>query len=75
MDSVDIVHGLSGHCPWTLTVDNFHGLSGHCPWKLSSQFLGFSQTFYIGQYRAMHSEGVLMFSLGICPSKLIDIIS
>ena len=26
-------------------------------------------------YWAMHSEGVLMFSLGICPSKLIDIIS
>ena len=24
-------------------------------------------------YRAMHSEGVLMFSLGMCPSKLIDI--
>ena len=26
MDSVDIVHGLSGHCPWT----NVHGL---CPWS------------------------------------------
>ena len=35
MDSVDIVHGLNGHCPWTewmLSVDIVHGLSGHCPW-------------------------------------------
>ena len=38
MDSVDSVHGLSGHCPWTQwilsmdSVDNVHGLSGHCPW-------------------------------------------
>ena len=36
MVSVDIVHGLSGHCPWTEwtmsmdSVDIFHGLSGHC---------------------------------------------
>ena len=38
MDLVDIVHGLSGHCPWTEwtlsmdSVDNVHGLSGYCPW-------------------------------------------
>ena len=37
-DWVDIVHGFSGHCPWsqwTLSmdwVDSVHGLSGHCPW-------------------------------------------
>ena len=44
MDSMDIVHGLSGHCPWTEWilsmdwVDKVHGLSGHCPltqWTLS----------------------------------------
>ena len=40
MDSVDIVHGLSGHCPWTQwtlsmdSVDIVHGLSGHGPWTL-----------------------------------------
>ena len=35
MDSVDIVHGLSGHCPWTewtLSMDTVHGLGVHCPW-------------------------------------------
>ena len=36
MDSVDNVHGLSGHCPWTLIpilqLDNVQGLStdGNC---------------------------------------------
>ena len=38
MVSVDIIRGLSGHCPWTEwtmsmdSVDIIHGLSGHCPW-------------------------------------------
>ena len=35
---MNIVHGLSGHCPWTEwimpmdSVDIVHGLSGQCPW-------------------------------------------
>ena len=38
MDSVGIIHGLSGHCPWTEwnmsmdSVDIVYGLSGHCTW-------------------------------------------
>ena len=60
-------------------VNNFHGLSGHCPWKLSSQFLGFLPNIL---YRAMYSEGVLMFKVQCMSfhnasrymsSKLIDI--
>ena len=35
---MDIVHGFSGHCPWTEWtlsmdwMDNVHGMRGHCPW-------------------------------------------
>ena len=56
-ESMGNVHGLSGHCPWTQwtwsmdSVNIFHGLSGQFPWTqwtLSSQFLGFSPTLYIG---------------------------
>ena len=36
MDSVDIVHWLSGQLPWT-------------QWTLSIQFLSFFSTLYIGQ--------------------------
>ena len=49
MDSVDIVHGLSGHCPWTQwtismdSVDIFKLVSGLFPQAL---------------FRAMHSEGI-----------------
>ena len=39
MDSVDIIHGLRGHCQWTewtLFMDSVDivppGLSGQCPW-------------------------------------------
>ena len=61
-ESMDIVHGLSGHCPWTqwaLSMDsvvNFHGLSGHCP-------VGFWLFLTHTLYRAITSEGMLMFSL------------
>ena len=74
-ESMDIAHGLSGHCPWTQwtlsmdSVDNFHGLSGHCPWTLSSQFLGFSPHTL---FRAMHSEGMLMFNLQCMPFLFYD---
>ena len=43
---MDIVHGFSGHCPWsqrTLSmdwVDNVHGLSGHCPWTVWTLSMG-----------------------------------
>ena len=79
MDSVDIVHGLSGHCPWTqwtLSMDFDSGQFPWTQWTLSMEIVqSVSGLFPNISYRAMHSEGVLMFSLGICPSKLINIIS
>ena len=51
----------SGQFPWT-------------QWTLSMEIVqSVSGLFSNILYRAMHSEGVLMFSLGMCPSKLIDI--
>ena len=84
MNSLDIVHGLSGHCPWTQWTLSMDFDSGQFPWTqfpwtqwtLSMEIVqSVSGLFPNILYRAMHSEGVLMFSLGICPSKLIDIIS
>ena len=44
MDSVDIFHGLSGHCPWTLSplvpilqLDNVHGKGPLSPWSFYRQ--------------------------------------
>ena len=51
----------SGQFPWT-------------QWTLSMEIVqSVSGLFPNILYRAMHSEGGLMFSLGVCPSKLIDI--
>ena len=54
----------SGQFPWT-------------QWTLSMEIVqSVSGLFPNILYRAMHSRGVLMFSLltlGMCPSKLIDI--
>ena len=52
---------VSGQFPWTqwiLSMGIVQSVSGLFPNIL---------------YRAIHNEGVLMFSLGMCPSKLIDI--
>ena len=52
-ESMDIAHGRSGHCPWTqwtISMDSVgivHSVSGLFPHTL---------------FRAMHSEGMLMFS-------------
>ena len=79
MDSLDIVHGLIGHCPWTqwtLSMDFDSGQFPWTQWTLSMEIVQSVSGLYPNiLYRAMHSEGVLMFSLGICPSKLINIIS
>ena len=77
--SMEIVHGLTGHCPWTqwtLSMDFDSGQFPWTQWTLSMEIVqSVSGLFPNILYRAMHSEGVVMFSLGICPSKLIDIIS
>ena len=50
-----------GHFPWT-------------QWTLSMEIVqSVSGLFPNILYRAVHSERVLMFSLGMCPSKLKDI--
>ena len=47
MDSVDIVHGLSGHCPWTqwtLSMDlRSNTPAGQCPWTISTGSMDFLQ--------------------------------
>ena len=77
--SMEIVHGLSGHCPWTQWTLSMDFDSGQFPWTQWTLSMAIVQSvsglFTNILYRAMHSEGVLMFSLGICPSKLIDIMS
>ena len=50
----------SGQFPctqWTLSMEIVQSVSGLFPNIL---------------YRAMHSDGVLILSLGMCPSKLLD---
>ena len=74
---MEIVHGFSGHCPWTqwtLSMDSDSGQFPWTQWTLSMEIVqSVSGLFPNILYRAMHREGVLMFSLGVCPSKLIDI--
>ena len=68
MDSVDIVHGLSGHCPWTEwtmsmdSVDIVHGLSGQC----SSTQWTLSMDLRSGQYssRTMSTESMDFLQTG-----------
>ena len=62
---------LTGQCPLSMdSVDNFHGLSGHCPWTqwtISMDSVDIVQSvsglFPHTLFRAMHSEGMLMFNL------------
>ena len=48
MVSVDIVHGLSGHCPWTqwtLSMDlRSNTPAGQCPWTMSTESMEFLET-------------------------------
>ena len=65
---------------WTLSMDSDSGqfqlFSEQFPWTqwtLSMEIVqSVSGLFPNILYRAIHREGVLMFSLGMCPSKLID---
>ena len=38
--SMGNVHGLSGHCPWTLSSTP----AGQCPWKMSTETMDILQT-------------------------------
>ena len=61
-ESMDIAHGLSGHCPctqWTLSMDSVdivQSVSGLFPHTL---------------FRAMHCEGMHMFNLQCLPFLFI----
>ena len=62
MDSVDIVHGLSGHFPWTqwtLSMDIVHSVSGLFPPHFMSHCQNSSKFLSIAYF--MKTADVIMF--------------
>ena len=69
MVSVDIVHGLSGQCPWTqwtLSMDlRSNTPAGQCPWTMSIESMDFLKTGAATRHRCDMTEKLLKGTLNL----------